>query len=425
MEDASLFFSVRARPQASPLMLVSGRSPWAQLSHRRRALGCLQEFFVWLTMVSALTVTTGVAEALQIKLAPDAAPEIVFDSAHDSCQGGDPVDLNARAYRDANGHVVMFALYDTNRTLRGKDLAHLSIDCHVTLASRFDPKPAHYDDRNFLTATWTTDGRNITALIHHEYHADAHGRCSAHTDLACWYNTVLAYHSKNGGEDFVRSQPLVVAAAPFRQNAGQGRHRGFFNPSNIFSDGTYEYFFAATTGWDGQPFGACLFRSATPEKSGSWRAFDGHAFTIRYDDPYAAGFVQPKTCRPISPFVFPVGAVVRARANGSWIAVFQATRNAEVFPVDGFYYATATDLEHWSMPRLLLAGKTLFSDLCTAGPSVIAYPSLIDATASGRNFDNVGTAPFLYYARIAVSNCATGARQLVRQQLAIDLDPQP
>ncbi len=410
------------RLPASPMMRVAPPSPSSRPTPRRRPAPILGPLLGWFSLLSALAVTTATADALQMKLVPGTSPEIVFDTAHDRCGAEDMPDINARAFRDAEGHVVMFALYDMNRAFRGKDLAHVSLDCHVALASHFDPDPAHYDDRNFLTATWTANGSDVAALVHHEYHADQHGRCRVHSDLGCWYNTILAYRSKNGGEDFARSHPLVVAAAPFRQDVGQGRHRGFFNPSNIFSDGTYEYFFAATTGWAGQPYGACVFRSARPEDSASWRAFDGRAFTIGYGDPYAAHFTAPNACAPISPFVFPVGAVVRARADGTWIAVFQAAHNADVFPVDGFYYATSRDLLHWSLPRLLLAGKTLFSDLCTAGPSVIAYPSLLDPSAKGRNFDDVGRAPFLYYTEIKVANCATGERRLVRRRLAINSD---
>lgn len=367
----------------------------------------------------ALCATASAAGRIEMKLAPGAAPEAVYDTAHDPCGHDDMPDINARAFRAADGSVVLFALYDMNRAFRGKDFAHLTLDCHVVLASGSDPDAAHYDDRNFLTATWTADGLNVAAIIHHEYHANLHGRCSVKSYLGCWYNTVLAYQSKNGGADFTRSHPLVVAAAPFRQHVEQGRHRGFFNPSNIFSDGKYEYFFAATTGWVGQAYGACLFRSATPEDSASWRAFDGHGFTIHYDDPYAPGFVAPKACAPISPFVFPVGAVVRDRNSGLWIAVFQAVSDAGAFPVDGFYYAEAKDLTRWGEPHLLLAGKTLYSDLCKAGPSIISYPSLLDPKAADRNFDDVGSAPFLYYVRMNVSDCATGERWIMRQRLSI------
>ena len=416
MDDAGLFRPISAARTQAPSSIRMGTQG------RSQRLPILHGLLTWLGWLFMLATTAAAADTLQMKLAANIGPEIVFDSSDDGCVADDMPDISARAFRNAEGHIVMFALYDMNRALRGKDLGQLKLDCHVVLASHFDPEPAHYDDRNFLTATWSADGRNVIALVHHEYHADLHGRCSVHSDLGCWYNTILAYHSQNGGEDFVRSHPLVVAAAPFRQDVEQGRHRGFFNPSNIFSDGTYEYFFAATTGWNGQPFGACLFRSATPANSASWRAFDGHAFTIHYDDPYAPHFAVPKPCTPISPFVFPVGAVVHSRASGVWIAVFQATQNAGAFPFDGFYYATAKDLVHWSTPRLLLAGKTLFSNLCSAGPSVIAYPSVLDPTARSRNFDDVGNAPFLYYARIKVANCATGTRQLVRQRLAIKND---
>jgi hypothetical protein len=378
------------------------------------------ERHVGLALAFSLSVilSARVCEAQDVKLAPGSAAETVFDSAQKHCDENDMPDVNARAFRDASGNIVMFALYDSNHALRGPDFDHLSIDCHSSLQSHFDPDPAHYDDRNFLTATWTKDGSHVVGLVHHEYHADQHGRCSVKSDLGCWYNSVLAYLSSDAAENFVRAKPLVVASAPFPQDVGQGSHRGFFNPSNVFSDGKYAYFFTATTGWDGQNFGACLFRSRTPEDSGSWRAYDGQDFTIHYDDPYKTTFA-PKACAPISPFVFPVGAVVRERDTGLWLAVFQASHNADVYPVDGFYYAEAKDLLNWSEPRLLLAGPTLYTNPCEAGSHIIAYPSLIDPEAKGRNFDNVGRSPDLYYAVIDVANCETGARRLVRQRLSI------
>jgi hypothetical protein len=236
--------------------------------------------------------------------------------------------------------------------------------------------------------------------------------------LGCWYNAILAYRSSDSGETFTRSKPLVVAAAPFTQDVGQGRHRGFFNPSNIFSDGHYEYFFAATTGWDGQPFGACLFRSATPLDSGSWRAYDGHSFDVHYVDPYRQSAAGTKPCARIEPFRFPVGAVVRDRKNNIWIAVFEARSNADVIPIDGIYYATARDLLHWSLPHLLRAGPTLASDLCATN-NVVSYPSILADDAVGRNFDNFGSDPFLYFTVIATDNCRTGTRLLMRQRLEV------
>jgi hypothetical protein len=352
-----------------------------------------------------------------------AAPaEIVFDSATQSCDGDDIPDVNARAFRDGEGQVVLFAMHLKNRAFRGADLDHVKLDCHVPLKSGFDADPAAYNDRSFITATWTADGREVAALVHHEYHADTHGKCRASGDLACWYNSILAYRSADGGRDFEKVRPTLVAGAPFPQDVGQGRHRGFFNPSNIFSDGRFAYVFASTTGWDGQAAGPCLFRSANPLEPGSWRAYDGTAFSIRYADPYTGPRPQPAACAVVAPFGLPVGAVVRLRDGGGWLAVYQATANAGAIPVDGFYYTTSTDLLHWSAPHLLKAGKTLYSDLCTAGGAVIAYPSLLDPTTPARNFDESGDAPYLYYAVISLKGCAPGARQLVRERLAIHAD---
>ncbi len=362
------------------------------------------------------------AFAQEARLTISGRPEILFDSLRDGCEPIDMPDINPRAFRDDKGQVVFFALHFVNRNLRGADLDHLKLDCHVVLPSHFDPEPAHYDDRSYITATWTIDGRNIAALVHHEYHADDHDRCAAKTSLACWYNSILAYRSNDGGTSFGKEKPLVVASAPFGQDVEQGRHRGFFNPSNIFSDGTHEYFFAATTGWQGQPYGACLFRTDNPMNPSSWRAFDGHGFNIRYADPYATKAAAPNSCAPIDPFVFPVGAVVRDRKSSLWIAVFQAAPNKESFPVEGFYYASSSDLLHWSQARLLLAGKTLFSDLCTAGRSVIAYPSLLDAHANSRNFDDVADDVYLYFTTIKINHCETGQRWLVREKISIGPD---
>lgn len=359
------------------------------------------------------------AHAADLKIALTGKPSVVFNSTRDGCEPNDVPDLNPRAYRNADGQVVLFGLHFVNRALRGPDFAHLKIDCHVALDSPLDPDPAHFADRNFVAATWTPDGRNVSALVHEEYHADDHGRCRASGDLGCWYNTVLAYQSGDEGADFAKASPLVVAAAPFTQDVEQGRHRGFFNPSNIVADGAYKYVFVSTTGWDGQPFGNCLFRTSDPSKPALWRAYDGTAFTIRYADPYKDRS-QPKPCATIAPFSYAVGAVVRHHATKLWIAVFQAAAGG-VFPVDGFYYATGRDLLHWGAPRLLLAGKTLYGDLCKAGSSIINYPSVIDPASSSRNFDAVGDQPELFFTIMQVAGCQTGERMLVRQPLTLKI----
>jgi hypothetical protein len=353
------------------------------------------------------------------------APEIVFSAKRDACDGDDVPDAPARAFRDGAGAVVLFGLHTKNRALRGPDFARLAIDCAPTMPSKGEPDPARYDDASWIAATWTEDGRRVQALVHHEYQANTHpGRCSRKEYLACWYNTVVAVSSADGGRSWTRPEPpRVVAAAPFRQEVGQGRHRGFFNPSNIFSDGRHRYFFSSTTGWTGQDGGACLFRTTDPSDPGAWRAFDGTDFTRRFGDPYRNG-AEARPCKTIWPFPAPVGSVVRHRPSGAWIAVFQAAANADTFPEAGFYTTASRDLVTWDKPRLLLAGKTLYDDPCGSGGRLISYPSLLDAAAEGRNFDDVGPSADLYYASLRVEGCqVTSDRELLRLRVAIEILP--
>jgi hypothetical protein len=368
-------------------------------------------------LAGALTFP-GAAHAADLKVAiAPSSPQTVYRSSVDGCAPIDTPDLNPRAYRTADGDVTMFTLHYVNRALRGPDLSHLKIDCAVALNSALDAEPSHYNDRRYVTATWTDDGKHVAAIVHHEYHAEDHGRCAFKETIRCWYNTVLSFSSNDGGHAFAMDKPAVVASAPFPQDVGQGRHRGFFNPSNIVADGRFKYFMSSTTGWEGQPYGPCLFRSANPMDSASWRAFDGKDFTIRYMDPYAKGRETPQACAVVGPFGLPVGSLTRHAASGLWIAAWAATKNDAAIPVDGVYTATSTNLRDWSAPNLLLAGATDMEHAC--GGSLIQYPSIIDENAKGRNFDDTGGAPWLYYVNITMRGCETGERVLARRKLTI------
>lgn len=362
-------------------------------------------------------------------LTPVGPASVVFKASRDACDGADVPDAPARAFRDAGGAVALYGMHYRNRALRGADLDHLKIDCAVVLESGEKSDPAAYDDRSWITATWTEDGRAVSALVHHEYQANAHpGRCRSKAYMACWYNTITAASSADGGHRFARtSPPGVVAGAPFRQEVGQGRHRGFFNPSNIFADGRWRYFLASTTGWDrpggDQDAGVCLFRSDDPADPARWRAWTGTGFSAAFPDPYRTTLKQMESCRPVGPFPGPVGAVVRHRGTGAFIAVFMAKAGG-AFARSGFYWTSSRDLLAWDVPRLLMEGATLYDDPCAAEGPLIAYPALLDPTAEGRNFDDVGDGAVLTYATLALEGCTvTSDRDLMRRPVAIRVWP--
>ena len=353
----------------------------------------------------------------------------MFKATRDACDGVDVPDASARAYRDASGAVALFGMHYRNRAFRGPSLDSLKLDCAVVLESGGASDPAAYDDASWITATWTEDGQAVAALVHHEYRGNEHpGRCRSKVYMECWYNSIVAASSQDGGRSFTRAgPPVVVAGAPFRQEVGQGRHRGFFNPSNIFGDGRWRYFLASTTGWSlpgsDQSAGVCLFRSDDAADPTRWRAWTGTGFSAAFPDAYAKPPKVPVTCAPVAPFPTPVGAVVRHRGSGAWIAVFMAKVGAG-FPESGFYWTSSRDLLTWDTPRLLLAGPTLYDDPCGAPGGLIAYPSLLDPNATGRNFDDTGDAAILTYVTLRTEGCAiTSDRDLLRRPLAIKVWP--
>ena len=405
-------------------------------------MGMKREAGPWLARGLACALLAGagsVAVAAEPPLAavtPIGPVEMVFSPARDRCDGDDVPDRSARAFRDDQGRVVLFALHTLNRALRGPGFDRLKIDCRSPLESHGNADPSRYDDASWIAATWTRDGRRVEALVHHEFQANTHpSRCGRTDYLACWYNSIVAVRSTDGGHSFVRPDPpVLVAGAPFRQEVEQGRHRGFFNPSNIVQDRGAYYFLSSTTGWaargqsgsgggEEQEAGACLFRTRTPDDPATWRAFDGKAFSIAFKDPYRAE-ARPRPCMTIAPFPAPVGAVVRHRGSGAWIAVFQARADGRRFAEPGLYTTSSRDLLHWDAPHLLVAGPTLYDPPCEAGGRLIAYPSLIDRDAEGRNFDDVGDTADLYYVSLRVEGCTvTSERDLVRRRVAIRVLP--
>ena len=240
--------------------------------------------------------------------------------------------------------------------------------------------------------------------------------------MPCWYNTILSLRSNDAGAKFEKTARPVVATSPFEQHIGQGRHRGFFNPSNIVSDGVFHYMIAATTGWSGQSSGACLFRTDNISDPSRWRAWTGTGFDTKFGDPYKGGADPARTCRPLPPFPTPVGSITKHAPSGKWIAVFQAAGNKKEFPTSGIYAAASSDLVNWSVPRRILDTKTLYDSPCGAA-HLNSYPVLIDRNARTRNFEDTGDEPELYLSKMRIDGCNhTGDRKLVRMKVKIKVN---
>lgn len=360
----------------------------------------------------------------QLVVTPVGAPEVLYDARRQGCDVNDIPDAPLRAYRTAEGEIAAFGLHYDNRRLLGPNFGQMKLECAVVFRGTGDGNPARYDDRAWITATYTEDGKSVFGLVHHEFQAHAHpGRCTLREYMACWWNSVFAILSPDGGKSFARAPSPVMAASPEKSEIGQGRHRGFFNPSNIVKVNGAYHTFIATTGWAGQSSGVCLFQARSLTGGADWRAFSGRGFSARFPDPYTEP-LRNETCQPIAPFPAPVGSVTRHEPSGLWLAVFQAAKGMPdglggSFPVSGFYAASARDLTRWSEPRLILETKTLYDSPC--GESLIrSYPSLVDPASTSRNFETTGDMALLTYSETPVQGCnLRHERRLVARKVRI------
>lgn len=389
----------------------------------------------WRPLLAAIPVFAGPAAARAAESAFVATPvgpeQVVFDPARHACDGHDVPDAPLRAFRGADGRIHAFALHHENRRMSGNSLLTLKVECPVVFRGNGDPDPAKFDDRAWIAATWTPDGKTIHALAHHEYQANYHkGRCRFDDYMKCWWNSILNLRSEDQGRNFRRAEPLVMAATPFPQEHGQGRHRGFFNPSNIFmKDGIY-YTLVGTTGWSGAPgrhtgqsAGVCLFQTRDIE-SGIWRSGPDGALAAQFPGPYVSNGRTFQSCAPFSPFPAPVGSVVRHRPSGKFLAIYQAAAGAPdglqgKLAQSGFYLSWSDDLKQWNAPTLVLPTKSYYDDACGAG-TIRNYPVLIDETAETRNFEDIGDEALLFYAETRVAGCnPTSDRKLIARKMRI------
>lgn len=360
------------------------------------------------------------APSYRLEVAPGAKEETVVSWARERCEEWDLPDAPLRAFRDDKGEVVAFASHYRSRPLIGADLSSIRKSCAVSFEAKNSADPSQFSDKSWIAATWTDDGRHVQALIHAEYHADKHpGACRFKEAMSCWYNVVTAAQSNDGGRSFKTDEPRpLVAAPPYRQDVDQGRHRGFFNPSNIVQKDGAWYALIATTGGEGQKNGVCLFRSTDIKDPTTWRAFDGQDFTIPAVDPYRDDLSRARPCQPLKQLPTTVGSVTRHEASGKWLALFHLGPDPRQNVVGGrVAYSWSDDLIHWSPLQTLLTQPTMWSKDCSDRLRY-AYGAIADPQSRSRNFQTTGDTAYLFMTRMHVTGCKVGPdRDLVRLKL--------
>ncbi len=281
---------------------------------------------------------------------------------------------------------------------------------------------------------YTPDGKTVYSLVHDEYHGYEHpGQCNSNETekwSKCWYNALTFATSSDGGHSFSHtpSPSQLVASVPYRYVPDSGAAGMMGDGSQIVhnpKDGYYYATFQQATGtlvpdlasqWNG----TCIMRTKTLNDPASWRAWGGTGYTVKFNNPYlSAAAPDAHLCTPI--FQWPYGLMGESltwnNPRQTFVLVGSVTEdNGESA---GIYFATSTDLIHWTMPDRIMKAELSFTYKC-GDHDPIAYASVIDPTSSDRNFATTGQHAYIYYTRINTTNCQQGPdRDLVRVPITI------
>ncbi len=238
-----------------------------------------------LTFVAVASFIGAPAAALTLTVA---GPErVLFDQVRDGCERWDIPDAPARAFRDAAGKIVLFAPNFDNRAFVGPSLDKLARDCDVRFEAGGKANPALLDDRSWLHAFYTKDGRDVFALASASFIPYRHKiACAAGTATTdCWYNGLAALQSSDGGETFhyLGAPPdQLVFPPPEAYRDDVADPPGFMTATNIieWKGALYTIVYRRGAGGD-DPSRNCLARADS-------------------DNPLALGALErhARSCRP-------------------------------------------------------------------------------------------------------------------------------
>ncbi|MEP9375622.1 hypothetical protein ABLE91_02815 [Aquabacter sp. CN5-332] len=365
------------------------------------------------------------ASAWAIELKVDGPETVIFDQRTQACDASDLPDAPARAFRDDQGRMVLFAPNFKNRAFTGPDLRHLTKDCTVRFAASGSADPAMLDDRTWLHGFFTADGRNVFAFASASFIPYRHGgACAAGPErTACWRNGIAALLSTDGGKTFHYSAPpprQTVMPPETAFNPQVKDPEGFVSTTNIVAWNGDLYAIVWRRAGEAGKSRNCLVRAPKGDVD-RWEMWTGEGFAPLAERMADGWKVEGLDCAPIGPKGLPsIRGLVRHEASGEFVAVFQM-RGRKGAP-DGFYTVTSKDLISWSEPSLL-AAVPLRGGREDEG-EYSGYPSLIDDQSPDRNFGTVGTRADLVFVRFETD--ASGKRpKRVRELVALPLRVSP
>jgi hypothetical protein len=381
--------------------------------------------FAWIAVQSYELLHNDIASIGRTSLKPvelSGAQQTVFDWSKQKCDDRDIPDSPARAFRSADGQVHLFATTNTNRALVGPGLNQVRQDCRVVMRSTFGGRPQLFADEEWISATYTQDGRTVFALLHVEFHGQQQAGGCLTRFPQCWFNAVTLARSDDGGLTFrhaVAPPGNLVAAAPYRYQPNL-RPYGLFNPSNIVQKDGWYYSMVVAQPYRNQRGGTCVMRTRNLADPRSWRAWGGDEFDVTFVDAYKVREADrgKHFCQPVSEAQ--IGAMSDSLTYNTYFGKYLLVGSSTAYDarkrrvVPGFYYSLSDDLVKWSQRKLVKEAELTYTYRCGDREPVL-YPSVLDPGSRSRNFETTGRTPYLYWTRFHYIGCRSGYnRDLVR-----------
>lgn len=224
------------------------------------------------------------------------------------------------------------------------------------------------------------------------------GRLCAGQGVACHQVSLTAARSDDGGLTWAAepSPGHLVAAIAERYQPDAG-FVAMWQPSNIVrhpDDGLLYMLVQRDEhrgGVDAQ--GTCLLRTDDIADPAAWRAWDGEGFTVAFVDPYTTVVDDPGAYGCVSVVQAPVGGLSYHEGLGVFVAVTALV----VDGVSGNYLRTSSDLIRWGEPVLVNEAEFVWTGDGEAPYD--AYATLLDPSSDSRNFDRIGSTPYVYFSR--------------------------
>lgn len=355
-----------------------------------------------------------------ISIEPNGPWETVWDYATQACFQHDLPDIPARAFKFDNGSIYFL---DSNSygflKMTGPSLRNLSRDCNNPVITSGDrepnAKPDEYNNSIWVQAIWRDINNEhiIHAMVHNEFHGEeqnkSHGYCPSGELNNCWYANTLSAISNDGGNHFkMYDIPIRTSiVSPFKYKPDGGR-QGMPAVTNILStpqnDGYYYLLvLRALNNNNIKPNGMCLWRSSNLSDPSKWKGYNDTSkdFDVISIDPYYSNNFQPKD------HICDITPSLSTACRFSWtyntiLEQYLAVGLLEnqSFP-DGSYsdavvYCASKDMKEWNDPVPFL--KINSTEQSDDNPREF-YPSLLDPTSNGVNFEYSNDHPYLYLTR--------------------------